>query len=416
MAGATTAYQEYINTKLNPVLEGLVVEVLLEHPDDPVTFMISRLCQRAGIPDPVAGASSGPNETEELRQQISLLREQLKKLEKETNHSTEETHAHDESEESDDDHDDGTMDEEEDEALTARFKNLNKMRCSVSAEVYGEWNKKKNFVAPVYEKDEEQKTKLERILRQSFLFNRLEDRDLATVILAMKETRIEGGTRLIVEGDDGECLYVVESGELQCLKKIDGEEKVVKAVGAGDAFGELALLYNAPRAATVLSVSACVLWELGRDTFNAIVKDAATKRRAMYDSFLQSVHLLDNMDAYERGKVADALRTEFFTDGAFIVRQGEPGDVFYIVEEGSAVATKAFGPDQPAIEVKRYQAGDYFGELALINDEPRAANVIAQGLCKVACLDRKSFKRLMGSVQDLLNKKASEYKKESGEA
>nr|5J3U_A Chain A, Protein Kinase A [Toxoplasma gondii] len=261
----------------------------------------------------------------------------------------------------------------------------------------------------VYEKDEGQKEQLERILRQSFLFNSLDEKDLNTVILAMQEKKIEASTCLIREGDDGECLYIVQSGELNCSKLIDGEERVVKVVGPGDAFGELALLYNAPRAATVTSVSACDLWELGRDTFNAIVKDAATKRRSMYDSFLKSVHILDGMDAYERGKVADALRTEMFTDGAYIVRQGELGDVFYIVEEGSAVATKSFGPGQPPIEVKKYQAGDYFGELALINEEPRAANVIAHGICKVACLERKSFKRLMGSVQDLLSKKASEY-------
>ncbi|EPR61120.1 cyclic nucleotide-binding domain-containing protein [Toxoplasma gondii GT1] len=254
---------------------------------------------------------------------------------------------------------------------------------------------------------------VQRILRQSFLFNSLDEKDLNTVILAMQEKKIEASTCLIREGDDGECLYIVQSGELNCSKLIDGEERVVKVVGPGDAFGELALLYNAPRAATVTSVSACDLWELGRDTFNAIVKDAATKRRSMYDSFLKSVHILDGMDAYERGKVADALRTEMFTDGAYIVRQGELGDVFYIVEEGSAVATKSFGPGQPPIEVKKYQAGDYFGELALINEEPRAANVIAHGICKVACLERKSFKRLMGSVQDLLSKKASEYKRES---
>ncbi|CBZ55097.1 putative CAMP-dependent protein kinase regulatory subunit [Neospora caninum Liverpool] len=409
MAGATAAYQEYINTKLNPILEGLVVEVLLEHPDDPVTFMISRLCQRAGIPDPVAGAAGGKSEAEELKVEISLLREQLGKLQNAGDGSPVETHESDESDEEQDD----AVEDDDDEAVMSRFKNLNKMRCSVSAEVYGEWNKKKNFVAPVYEKDEDQKERLERILRQSFLFNSLDEKDLNTVILAMQEKKIEANTRLICEGDDGECLYIVESGELNCSKLLEGEEKVVKVVGPGDAFGELALLYNAPRAATVTSVTACDLWELGRDTFNAIVKDAATKRRSMYDAFLKSVHILDGMDAYERGKVADALRTEMFTDGAYIVRQGELGDIFYIVEEGSAIATKSFGPGQPPIEVKKYQAGDYFGELALINGEPRAANVIAQGICKVACLERKSFKRLMGSVQDLLSKKASEYKRES---
>lgn len=199
---------------------------------------------------------------------------------------------------------------------------------------------------------------LQNILRQSFLFRNLDEQDLSTVINAMQEKKIEPDTTLITEGDDGECLYVVESGELECKKLIEGEQKTVKVVGPGDAFGELALLYNAPRAATVVSTAACDLWELGRDTFNAIVKDAATKRRAMYDTFLKSVHILDGMDAYERGKVADALRTEMFTDGAYIVRQGDPGDIFYIVEQGEAIATKSFGEDQAPIEVMKYKVRD----------------------------------------------------------
>ncbi|PHJ15190.1 camp-dependent protein kinase regulatory [Cystoisospora suis] len=415
MVGTTAAYQDYINSKLNPVLEGLVVEVLLEHPDDPVTFMISRLCQRAGLPDPVAGALGQRSEAEDLKVEIALLKEQLKQLQLgQTSGGATTVAPHAESEESEEEHEDDTMEDDVDEeAVMSKFKSLNKMRCSVSAEVYGEWNKKKQFVAPVYEKTEEQKGRLENILRQSFLFRNLDEQDLATVINAMQEKKIEPDTTLITEGDDGECLYVVESGELECKKLIEGEQKTVKVVGPGDAFGELALLYNAPRAATVVSTAECDLWELGRDTFNAIVKDAATKRRAMYDTFLKSVHILDGMDAYERGKVADALRTEMFTDGAYIVRQGDPGDIFYIVEQGEAIATKSFGEDQAPIEVMKYKVGDYFGELALITGEPRAANVIASGTCKVACLDRKSFKRLMGSVQDILSKKASEYQKES---
>ncbi|OXB70706.1 UNVERIFIED_CONTAM: hypothetical protein H355_009212 [Colinus virginianus] len=298
----------------------------------------------------MSGAAGRKNEAEELKVEICLLREQIKELQK-SQGITPTTH-HVDSDESDDDHDDDTVDD--DEVDLSKFQNLQRMRCSVSAEVYGEWNKKKNFVAPVYAKDDEQKKRLESILKQSFLFRNLEESDLSTVIDAMQEKKIDADTQLIVEGDDGDVLYVVEQGELRCSKKIDGEDKVVKTVGVGDTFGELALLYNAPRAATVTSSKPCTLWELGRDTFNAIVKVAASKRREMYDSFLKKVHLLDSMDVYERGKLADALRTEIFTDGAYIVRQGEPGDTFYIVEEGQAVATKSFGPAQAPIEVMKY--------------------------------------------------------------
>ena len=62
------------------------------------------------------------------------------------------------------------------------------------------------------------------------------------------------------------------------------------------------------------------------------------------------------------------------------------------------------------IEVKRYEKGDYFGELALIKNEPRAANVIAiSEYCTVLSLDRKTFKRLLGSLEDILKKNSQKF-------
>ena len=57
-------------------------------------------------------------------------------------------------------------------------------------------------------------------------------------------------------------------------------------------FGELALLYNTTRAANVLALESCVLWQLDRETFNAIVKDAAAKKRERNEAFLKSVTIL----------------------------------------------------------------------------------------------------------------------------
>lgn len=243
------------------------------------------------------------------------------------------------------------------------------------------------------------------------MFNSLDNKDRKMVVDAMKERFIPPDMTLIKQGADGDCLYIVEKGSLECWREDNGKETMVKVVGPGDVFGELALLYNAPRAATVKSTEACELWRLDRDTFNAIVKDAATKKREMYNSFLSKVRLLESMSAYDRIKLADALRTEEFQDGEYIVRQGEPGDVFYLIEEGSAVAMKLFEGKTEAQEVETYKAGDYFGELALLTGEPRAASVVAKSYCKVATLDRKSFKRLLGSVEEILKRKAQQYKK-----
>ena len=82
---------------------------------------------------------------------------------------------------------------------------------------------------------------------------------------------------------------MVDSGELDCFKLFDGDNcsKHLKVYKPGESFGELALLYNAPRAATITSKNDYVCWKLDRDTFNNIVKDAASKKREKYDNFLQ---------------------------------------------------------------------------------------------------------------------------------
>jgi cAMP-dependent protein kinase regulator len=184
------------------------------------------------------------------------------------------------------------------------------------------------------------------------MFENLDDKDSAIVIDAMEEKKFKTGDRVIKEGDDGDELFVVESGSLECTKhfvsrrinkfqKGDAEPKKLKMYEAGDVFGELALLYNAPRAATIHSVNESLLWSLDRATFNAIVKDSAAKKREQFEDFLKSVKLLSNMDAYERLKLADALKIKKYANGEFIIKQGETGNVFYIINEGTAVATKS---------------------------------------------------------------------------
>lgn len=87
------------------------------------------------------------------------------------------------------------------------------------------------------------------------------------------------------------------------------------------------------------------------------------------------------------------------------------GDVFYIIAEGKAIATKTIEPGKPAVEVKRYKQGDYFGELALIKGEPRAANIVATSNLKLISLDRLSFKRLLGPIEEILKRNSKQYVK-----
>jgi len=307
----------------------------------------------------------------------------------------------DDSEEESEDEEDDVMD---DEAFEQQQRPAARARGSVSAEAYGEWNQKKAFEPPVVPKTDDQKDRLRKVLTKSFMFSALEDADMNIILNAMKEVPVPNGEKIINRGDDGDVLFVIESGKFDCaIKNPEGEgDKVVKTCGPGDVFGELALLYNAPRAATVFSTEASVCWSLDRETFSHIVKESAQNKRNRYDAFLAKVPLLTSMDPYERSQLADALRVEKVDDGTKIVTQGETGSTFYIVEEGACKATKNGDP------VMDYAVGDYFGELALINNQTRAATITAHGATRLLSVDGTTFKRLL-NVKDL-QERAAKYK------
>lgn len=165
----------------------------------------------------------------------------------------------------------------------------------------------------------------------------------------MEERKASAGDVVIEQGEDGNELFVVDSGELECHKIFTkgSEPTYLKDYLPGDAFGELALLYNAPRAATIRAKTDSIVWVLDRDCFTHIVKGSAVKKRERYEAFLAKVELLENMEPYERSKISDAFKTAIYEAEENVIREGDWGDVFYIIEEGEAVATKTLTPGQP---------------------------------------------------------------------
>lgn len=92
----------------------------------------------------------------------------------------------------------------------------------------------------------------------------------------MEEKNVAKDEYVIKQGDDGDHIYIVVSGTLACSKIFEGEkeQKHLLNYKSGSAFGELALLYNVPRAATIQATEASLLYSLDRECFNNIVKGA----------------------------------------------------------------------------------------------------------------------------------------------
>ncbi|KAG8923929.1 hypothetical protein FRC02_010794 [Tulasnella sp. 418] len=305
-------------------------------------------------------------------------------------------------------------------------------RVSVSAESI-EPSTGPEIPPPFYFKAPQQMKRLEDSIANAFLFRNLDDKKRKAVLGAMKEMHFEKGVRVITQGDQGDYFYVVDSGELSCYVKPKTDEqpaypgappppppgppapgdhpeygKKVFQYGKGTSFGELALMYSSPRAATIISDTPVTLWALDRVTFKTILLEIASRTRKDYESFLRSVPLLNSLTDRERAKLADVLQPREFEEGDTVVKEGEVGREFYIIEEGEAIAYKKIDEEreEPVMEMKR---GDYFGELALLHRAPRAATVRAKpgsGKLKVATLDGDAFTRLLGPLRELMERTA----------
>ena len=248
-------------------------------------------------------------------------------------------------------------------------------RTSVSAESLNPTSSANdNWTPPFHQKTPEQLARLRSAVSGNFLFSHLDDEQSNQVLGALVEKPIPAkGIKVITQGDVGDYFYSVEKGQFDIFVNPSGSIQPgpngmgnkVTTIGPGGSFGELALMYNAPRAATVISTEAgSTLWALDRVTFRRILMDSAFQRRRMYESFLEEVPLLSSLTPYERSKIADALDTQKYPPGSTIIKEGDPGEAFFILESGEAVVYKR-GSDKP---VRSYKKGDYFGELALLND------------------------------------------------
>ena len=139
------------------------------------------------------------------------------------------------------------------------------------------------------------------------------------------------------------------------------------------------------------------------------MKDAAQNKRDRYEDFLSSVPILQSIDHYERSKIADSIKEKHYAAGETIITEGDEGNDFYIIISGEAIATKTLGAGAAPTQVKQYGPSEYFGERALLKNEPRAANVIAQTEVKVAYIDRDSFGRLLGPLDTILQRNMDQY-------
>ena len=281
-------------------------------------------------------------------------------------------------------------------------KSVSSRRCGISGESSV---RRSGIIAIAHPKTLEERESLRRSLiralpminfESSHLVRALPFASVDALIDEMVEERVARGSRLATVGDAATALFIVHTGRLMTS---NGSELL-----PGDVFDALAILQATVHPTNLDAVEDSIVWKLDRETFSGIVSAAAAQDRQVCGAVLRSVPLLKSLDAESLAKLADVLRAEEYVTGETIIKEGDDGQVFYIIQSGECVASRGG-------HVSRLKAGDYFGELALIYNTKRQATVIAEtDIVRVLAIDRDSFNRLLGPLTSLMQENARQYK------
>lgn len=260
----------------------------------------------------------------------------------------------------------------------------------------------------VIEKSESELARISTLMGNNMFFSHLDQQQMKTIQDTMFLTEHADGDVIIRQGDeDGDKFYCIDSGVVDIFINEGEERKLVKSCEACDSFGELALLYGAPRAASCIASGDVRLWTLDRISFKKILMKTTIEVRRVNKRFIEMVPLFSSLDEYEVLTISDALHEESYEDSQEVLTEGEAGSKFYLIKEGNAVCTKRQS-DGTAKEVKRLSSGDYFGELALLTDKPRQATITAEGKLSCLSINRATFNRLV-CMKELLVRKMGMY-------
>lgn len=176
------------------------------------------------------------------------------------------------------------------------------------------------------------------------------------------------------------------------------EMAMSRGMEAGACFGELALLYLTQRTATVRAKVDSVVYVIDRQNFKRVLMEKSEERINEYAKLLDSVEMLNCLAVEEKRELANAFVEMQYTEGETIIQQGEPGKVFYILYDGEVAV---FKDGQKLHDM--HGRGQFFGEKALLNDEPRTATVtVTSSTVKVLAVDHESFGMLLGPLSELM--------------
>gem|GEM_PF-590565 len=235
------------------------------------------------------------------------------------------------------------------------------------------------------------------IVRRIPLFSLLQPDELEKIALLFRRQDVPAGQVVIHQGEEPDAFYVILAGELSVSSDDDaGRSQQLASLGPLDCFGEIALLEGSRRTATVRAVSPSVLLYLQAHQFQEMVASLPSIADRIvplirHGSFLSRVPLFADLPPTQMHALAIRIREERTAAGTVVIREGEEGNRFYLIRDGTLDVSRQ------GVPVGRLGPGEYFGEIALLTHEPRTATVTAQTDSCLLALTQEDFYAVLSS-------------------
>ncbi len=256
------------------------------------------------------------------------------------------------------------------------------------------------YKAPSFPKSDRDNALIEGALMKNFVFAHVSSRVLPGLVEAFEPVMITKGTEIIKEGDVGDYFYVIGSG--QVTYEVEGKQ--VGVANAGQTFGELALLYQAPRAATCRAKSMCGLFRLDQETFRRIMAQQVEDANREVIEILKKVPYFKDLGEEFLFKIVNNLKITRYNEGDILVNKGDVVSKFAIIKEGKVKATdiNAGGSDYKELV---FGPSEFFGEASIVAGGASLATVTAMTSVVALIIGKDVFDKVMGpDVQKLIQR------------
>lgn len=212
-----------------------------------------------------------------------------------------------------------------------------------------------------------QKSKIKLILLKHFLFNFLGKRDLKKLIEGFSLYHFDANIFIFTQGSIGQYFYIIEEGVAEII--INSEVK--STISKGACFGDLALIHNTMRTASVKTKVPTNVWALKSSYFKRALNSINQFRYSDNKFFLETVPFFNILSVRQKLQILNLIICQDFKIGEKIVVEGDPGDIFFVIKQGTVVCTIG------GVEIRAMTQGEFFGEQVFFNSQIRTATVTA---------------------------------------